>query len=424
MHFEYNPSSPNAFEGWLYKANIGFLERWQKRYFRLQGRCIYYFKKEIGPDPPNGKIPIVDIDVSDLPNNKKRNFILRIQLLNPKLAKRGEYLISADTEEQKNLWKKAIMEQCSFSIVGEPFISACHVSPIENHVQFLVPYFLPPVFQILDTTGFKLRGVWTVEVPTEFIDNGLAILNQNYQLQTDDIHNALAVLLAYLKMLPVSLLSGEAMPKFASKVHPDDIRQLVLEASAPVRQFLRMLGLHFKKVLEAQPQNGVTHYSLLPFLGPLLIRPVVGSTMAPAQVRSIQDQVAQTFINQAPRILEDVHQFNEATRKPVIYRARVLSQSSQKVDEILNASRGLLINIVREDDSGWCTVFTSNQTVGLIHKDNIKRLSQEEENEMKSGQNIAGLLDVVREQSPEMLLLFDSMNNEISLLREALDTVK
>ena len=43
---------------------------------------------------------------------------------------------------------------------------------------------------------------------------------------------------------------------------------------------------------------------------------------------------------------------------------------------------------------------------------------------MKSGQNIAGLLDVVREQSPEMLLLFDSMNNEISLLREALDTVK
>ena len=425
MHFEFNPENPIIFEGWMQKANIGIFERWQKRYFRLQGRCIFYFKKDQGLDPPNGFIPLIDVDISDLPPKKGRSFGFKIQLIgNPKIAKKCEYFICTDTEEQRIAWKNVIFSNTAYSIVGQPFIKSCRVTFNDNKVENLIPYFIPPIYQILESSAYKLRGVWTIEVPTDFVENGIAILNQNYQLQTDDIHNALAVLLAFIKSFPEGLLKGEAMNKLTSKIHPDDIRTLVREAPAPHRQFLKMFGLHFKKVLDFTNQNGVTQYSIIPFLGPLLIRPAIGSTIPPAQAKSIQDQIAQIFLTHAARILDDVHQFLDTTRQTVLYRARVIGQPTQKSDEILNVSRGLLLNVVREDECGWCNVYTSNMTVGLIHKSIIKRLTPEEENELKSGPNIDALMDVVRENSPEFILLFDSMNNEIIKIRETLELIK
>ena len=425
MEFSYNPSQPVVYEGWLSKANIGIFERWQRRFFRIQGRCVYYFKKETPGEPSCGNIPLVDVNIQDLPSKKGKQYMFSVTLTkNASIAKRAEYLLMAETEEQRKTWEEKLNENKSLSIVGEPFQLSTEVSPTSIvNVHLTLPYFLPPVLQILDTTGYKLRNIWTVEVPNEIISKGLATLNFNYNLHTEDIHNVVAIVLAYLRALPEGLLPSDQISKFASKVNPDDLKQLIRASPAPVRQFLHDIGMHFKKVLDNSASNGVTLYSLLPLIGPVLITPPPGSAMVPSQTKSIQDQVAQCFLQNASKILEDVHQFLDAPMMPVIRRARVLQSISQKSDELLEASRGLLVYVVREDTYGWCTVYTSNRRVGLMHNTNLKPLSQEEEKELNSGPNIDALMDVVREHVPEMMILFDGMNDEIMKIRDALESV-
>ena len=425
MEFLYNPSQPTTYEGWLSKANIGLFERWQRRFFRIQGRCVYYFKKETPGEPSCGNIPLVDIETKDLASKKGKQFMFSVKLTkNNGIAKRDEYLLMAESEDQRKKWQQKLNENKSVSIVGEPFQLSTEVSPTSLNVHLTLPYFLPPVLQILDSTGYKVRNIWTVEVPNEIISKGLATLNFNSHLHTEDIHNAVAIVLAYLRALPSGLLPSENISKFSTKVNPEDLRDLVRASPAPVRQFLHDIGLHFKKVLDNSASNGVTLYSLLPLVGPILITPPQGSSMVPSQTKSIQDQVAQCFLQNATKILEDVHQFLDAPRQQVIRRARVIQSVSAKTDECLEASRGLLVYVVREDTYGWCTVYTSNRRVGLMHNTNLKQLTAEEEKELNSGPNIDALMDVAREHVPEMMLLFDGMNDEIMKIRDALEVVR
>ena len=427
MEFFYNPSAPTIFEGWLSKANIGLFERWQRRFFRIQGRCVYYFKKETPGEPSVGNIPLVDIKIQDLPPKKGKQFMFSITLTKhaSEIAKRSEYLLMADTEEQRKNWEAKLEECKSVSIVGEPFQLSTEVSPTTLiNVHLTLPYFFPPILQVLNTTGYKMKNIWTVEVPNEIISKGLATLNFNYNLHTDDVNNTVAILLAYLQALPEGLLPNSKMSSYASKISVEELKTLVRETPAPVRQFLHDIGLHFKKVIDNTETNGVTLYSLLPLIGPVLMTPPSGSALVFSQTKTIQDVIATCFIQNASKILEDVHQFLDAPRMPVISRARVINSVSQKFDELLEASRGLLVNIVREDSYGWCTVFTSNKRVGLMHKSNLKPLSEEEEKELDSGPNIDALMDIVREHVPEMMILFDGMNDEINKLRDSIDTIQ
>ncbi|EAY12461.1 Variant SH3 domain containing protein [Trichomonas vaginalis G3] len=424
MEFVYNSNAPCEFEGWLEKANIGILERWQRRYFRIQGRCIYYFKKESGPDPPNGNIPLVDIKVTDIAPRKGHNFCFSINIQKKSISKRAEYFIAAENDATRKKWTENIMKNRSISIVGEPFQLSTVVSPSDLNIHQTLPYFFIPIIPILDSQAYKLRNIWTVEVPNEIVQKGLATLDFNYPLHTEDIHNVVAIILAYLRELPDGLLPSEYFNKFASKVTPEDLKELVRNSPAPVRQFLHDLGLHFKKVLDNTSTNGVTLYVLIPILGPILIRPPKGNSMVSSQVRSVQENVAQCFLQNATKILDDVHQFLDATRLPVIKRARVIESISQKSDEYLEASRGLLIHVVHEDNYGWCTVYTSNRRVGLMHSSNMKPLSKEDEEELNDGLNIDALMDVVREHLPQFMSIFDGMTDEVARLRDAFEASK
>ncbi|OHS97697.1 Variant SH3 domain containing protein [Tritrichomonas foetus] len=425
MQFVYDEKSPSIIEGWMSKANIGVFERWQKRLFKIQGRCIFYFKKENG-EPPRGKIPLIDIEVKDLPPKKNRNFGFSINITkNKSNAKRSEYLINAESKEQRDIWKRTIMENRAKSIVGETYCYGCNVSPTNPDAHLLLPYFIPPLFTVLDSSGYKSHGIWTTDIPEEIIMKYLHQFDQNLQIKhsslTSDTMNVLGAVRYYLKLLPKPLLSPESMVQFRDKVTSEQIRQIVLSCDAPIKQFLKVLASHFKKMLEASSLNGVTVHSLTPILGPILIRAPSNASFPPAQTRSIQDQVASTFLNNSSKILEDVHQFLEAPRQPVIRCARITASQFNQGDDILDGPKGLLVSVVRQDNTGWCTVYTSNRRVGLVHDSNLRRLSQEEENELKSGPNIDGMLDVVRERMPEMSLLFDAMVDESMKLRELLE---
>ena len=422
MEFRFDQNQENAYEGWLTKANKKIIERWQRRYFRLQKRCIYYFKKEAHGELPCGFIPLIDIEVNEV-KRKGKGYIFSIKLTkNPTYAKKSEYLISAESEQQRKQWIDKILENQAISIVGEPYELATQVSPINHHDYNLIPYFIPPIMQLMNTSGYKLRNVWTVELPGEIIHKGEAILDQNYMLPTDDIHNALGILLDYFHKLPESFLPSNDLDKYSSKVTVEDLKTLIRSTPAPVRQLLKELGLCFHKILQYKETNNANIYSLIPIVGNLLIRPPSHSSYSPAQIKSIQENIGQCFLKNTTKLFDDVHQFLGAPRLPVIRKARVIKNINNKGEELLNATKGLLVYVVREDSYKWCTVYTSNRRVGLIHSSYLRDLTPEEEKELNSGQNIDGLMDVVREHRPEMMILFDGMNDEIIILRDVISS--
>ena len=422
MEFHYDCNLPNIKEGFLEKANIGVFERWQRRYFRLQRRCLFYFKKDTD-DEPCGNIPLIDIALEDLPFKKGRKFGFKIKIQGkPSFAKRDEYLIQADEEDTRKTWKAAILQNYSVSVVNQPYERACTITTTQNtNVHLLLPFFVPSFFEVLNNTGYKLRGVWNVEVPADIVQKNLALLDQNYLLPMEDIHAAVATFTAYLQRLPEPLLQPSNYDGLIEKITPERVRQVILEANAPARSFLRLFGLHLKKVLDNSSTNGDTQYSLQPLLLQLLLRSTSKCPVPPAQMRSIQEGISDVFLTNAQKIFEDVHQFLEAPVQPVIRKARLLSNISNLGDDILEGPRGLLVNIVREDNVGWCTCCTLNGRVGLLHKDWIKNLTPEEEAEMRKGPNIDAMLDAVREKNPSIVLLFDAMIDEIQKFKEFLD---
>lgn len=264
-----------------------------------------------------------------------------------------------------------------------------------------------------------MRGIWTIDIPADIVDKYLCLMNLNYDIPLDDAHNAVGGVLEYLKRLPTSLLPGDLMKSMSDKITWQELRKIILEQPAPIRQMVKVLALHMRKVLDAKTQNGVTLYSLV-FLGPLLIR---SDALTPIQAKSIQDGVVQAFVTHAAEIVEDIHMFIEAPQQPVLHRARLIEAQTNAMPDVLEGARGLLVSVVRVDSMDWCTAFTANRRVGLVHKSNLKMLSPQEESEMNSGVNIDSMMDVVRERMPDMMLLFDSMLDESMKLTEALQSV-
>lgn len=422
MEFQFTNKAPTIFDGWLSKANIGIVERWQRRFFRLQGRCIYYFKKEQG-EPECGNIPLIDVEVVSLPSIKNRTYGFSIKLPDTKLSKHAEYFLQADSDDARKQWIKIINENMAKSIVGKSFIDACNTSTNDPNAHLLLPYFIPAMFEVLDAKVGRIRSMWT-DVKAESNVYFMNLMNLNYPIPTDDAHAMTSALLEYFRSLPHSLLASKTLDELKDDITPEILRKSIRERPAPIREFFKIIGNHFKRLLAESSKNGATPYTLIPFLGPLIVNLHKKSGVSDSRLHTIQDNVAQTFLSNVDYVLEDIHEFSDAMNQKVIKRARLSVTINHQGESILEAPRGLLVNVVREDIAGWCTVFTMNGKIGLIHTSNLNILNEEDEIELMSGPNIDELMDAVRENAPELILLFDGMIDEKVAIKRAIRETK
>lgn len=417
VQFEFDPKKPIVIESWMQKANIKAFERWQRRLFRLQGRVIFYFKKE--KEPPCGFIPLTDVKVEDLKPRKGRNFGFSINIHSPhQVAKRTEYLICADTDEVRKQWKQKIIENQATTIVGRPLSNACTVHPFMLNVHLLVPYFFRSIFQAIEERGLTSHGIWILDPPPNQAEKYEFLLNMNYEIPLSDVHLAAACIRRYLLSPPDSLIPSTSGSVFEEEVTYKSLREVIVQQPATTREVIRLIGLNLRKVLDNTSKNGVTIQTLIPVFGPVFFRPTQAQTLklTPAKARGVQAQILTTFLNNLPTIVDDIHQFNEAFRLPVIEKARVTDAPIAE-DNILEVPKGLLVSVVAKDPNGWCTVYTTNRKIGLIHSSFLCQVSTEESN-LSSVSNSDSLFDFVREKNPEMMLLFDAMQYELNIIQQ------
>jgi hypothetical protein len=353
-------------------------------------------------------------------SEKGHQFSFQLELNDSTMTMKGksQLILAADSDLIRRKWIEVIAENCSKKLVGAPFLKGCPVNSKFGQTSSLLPYFIPPIFHHLENKGFRMRGIWTVDVPSEFIEKGLFLINQNLDLTFEDIHTSVAILKEYLVNLPQSLLNEEDF-QLLSNPKPEIIQQCISKQPAPIREFIKMLGLHFKKVIDNKATTNVGMGAVIDILGPLLIR-----SRNSASEKIVQEKLVTCLIENAVSILSDVHQLKTASKQKPLYRARLIKTISSQDETILDGNRNLLVNVVNEDSAGWCTVFVSTGRSGLMHASNIRRLLKEEEAELdNSGLSMDFMMDSVREQLPEIILLFDSMVEEIHQLGEALRDV-
>jgi hypothetical protein len=411
--FTYDPKQPVSTEGWLQKAKIRFTgPHWQRRYFRLQGRCLYYFKKVMG-EPPCGFIPLLNIEIKDFQSKKKGSlqFVVKIGRYidqASRFPKRLEYPLQADTEDSYEKWKQVILAKSAHWLVGEPLEVALSVTPSDSEARCLLPYFIPPFLAKLDQPAeIGKRGIWATDVPANLLAIGLSTINLNVALPLDDTQNAIGYVVAFLKALPQPLLPGAdyANPTAAA------LRQAIEARPAPVRQLLKVLILHFNRVLEFKAQNK-SNDSVFKFFEPVL----AADAPSPEAVRKC-------LMANAAEIFEDIHQFREARRQPALFRGRLKANQPEDLGEdLLPGERGLILTVVRQDELGWCTVYTANGRIGLLHESVIARLTPEEEQELGADGGKAeadAKMDVVREKIPDLVLLLEAMQVELTALERA-----
>ncbi|KAJ3431355.1 cytohesin 4a-related [Anaeramoeba flamelloides] len=119
--------------GWLTKQG-GRIKTWKKRFFLLSYNCLYYFK-EINDPEPCGIIPLDDVRISVIePKGKKRLFLFEISsqkketfVKGAKFTNSGQlvtghhksYLISAETEEERDTWITEIQNNVAGNQLGK-----------------------------------------------------------------------------------------------------------------------------------------------------------------------------------------------------------------------------------------------------------------------------------------------------------------
>ena len=148
LKFDYLESEPAVLDGWMKKANVGILTRWQRRFFRLQGRCIFYFKKEFG-EPPCGKIPLCNVEVKELPGKKGKKGRKSEQQASPKSTQEQTTPNVSSRSTISTAQSAEVIHNVAQAPLYNPTMTLPHIAPMimasGSVDQDRMPVLMPPL---------------------------------------------------------------------------------------------------------------------------------------------------------------------------------------------------------------------------------------------------------------------------------------
>uniref|UniRef100_H3BEH7 Pleckstrin homology domain containing A6 n=1 Tax=Latimeria chalumnae TaxID=7897 RepID=H3BEH7_LATCH len=111
-----NPNAKVAKSGWLYKQASSGVKQWNKRWFVLVDRCLFYYKDE-KEEIVQGSIPLLSFRITAVQPtdnvNKKHAF-------KAEHAGVRTYFFSADSQEEQEAWIQAMSEAAQVSVQVAP----------------------------------------------------------------------------------------------------------------------------------------------------------------------------------------------------------------------------------------------------------------------------------------------------------------
>ncbi|XP_068455071.1 pleckstrin homology domain-containing family A member 6 isoform X3 [Clinocottus analis] len=107
-----NPKAEVTRQGWLYKQASSGVKQWNKRWFVLTDRCLFYYKDE-KEDTVLGSLPLLSFRIEGVEpsDNITRKFAFKAQH-----AGTRTYYFSADSHEEQEEWIRAMSEATEVNV--------------------------------------------------------------------------------------------------------------------------------------------------------------------------------------------------------------------------------------------------------------------------------------------------------------------
>uniref|UniRef100_A0A7N6A755 PH domain-containing protein n=1 Tax=Anabas testudineus TaxID=64144 RepID=A0A7N6A755_ANATE len=107
-----NPKAEVAKQGWLYKQASSGVKQWNKRWFVLSDRCLFYYKDE-KQDTVLGSLPLLSFRIGGVEpsDNITRKFAFKAEH-----AGTRTYYFSADSHEDQEEWIKAMSDAAEVNV--------------------------------------------------------------------------------------------------------------------------------------------------------------------------------------------------------------------------------------------------------------------------------------------------------------------
>nr|XP_029138570.1 pleckstrin homology domain-containing family A member 6 isoform X5 [Labrus bergylta] len=110
-----NPKAVVAKQGWLYKQASSGVKQWNKRWFILSDRCLFYYKDE-KEESVLGSLPLLSFRVGgvELSDNITRKFAFKAEH-----AGTRTYFFSSDSHEEQEDWIRAMSQATQVTVKTE-----------------------------------------------------------------------------------------------------------------------------------------------------------------------------------------------------------------------------------------------------------------------------------------------------------------
>uniref|UniRef100_A0A8C1BUJ9 Pleckstrin homology domain containing A6 n=1 Tax=Cyprinus carpio carpio TaxID=630221 RepID=A0A8C1BUJ9_CYPCA len=121
-----NPNAEVARQGWLHKQASSGMKQWNKRWFVLTDRCLFYYKDE-KEEVVLGSLPLLGFKIGPVQasDNINRKFAFKVEHTGIRT-----YFFSADSQKEQEEWIQAMTEAARVHISAE---SSEHVPTAEQN---------------------------------------------------------------------------------------------------------------------------------------------------------------------------------------------------------------------------------------------------------------------------------------------------
>lgn len=208
-------SSRHVKTGWLRKQG-GMVKSWHRRWFVLNGDCLFYFAKE-DDLRPLGTIYLPGNKIIQHPSNPDEPDKFLLEIVPGKVPQKmapnhDSFLLCAASDDERQEWIKAIRKTMFSSIGGAVF-----GSPLEETMMFektrsdrKVPYIVEACVEFLTLNGLEVEGLFRLPGRMLIVRDLKDKFDEGEQVDLDkedaDVHSVASLLKQYLRELPECLI--------------------------------------------------------------------------------------------------------------------------------------------------------------------------------------------------------------------------
>ena len=276
--------------GWLRKQG-GMVRTWHRRWFCLNGDCLFYFAKEDDLKPV-GSLFLPGNRVSEIQWTPDDSDKYLFEICPGKIPNQDMYLLCANNSEERQDWLKAIRKVIYSDIGGAIFGQSIEETMSYEHSCKLrdIPYIVEQCVEFITEYGLDVEGIFRLPGRTTLVkelkDRFDCAEKIIFDISEHDVHSVASLLKMYFRELPqyiipssyyqvfmnIALNFQEAKEANQKKESVAKAAKTMVDIPDDNYSIVRYLCQFLRKVGAKSDVNKMTIINLATVFGPNMIR--------------------------------------------------------------------------------------------------------------------------------------------------------